>query len=154
MKLIASLVFIIFFQQNGVSQTFIPFTWKDKLIKFSAVEMEVKNSVTKKDIFKGYKDSRIEIDHLPGSPLSGTVAIKLGGYFEKTFNSIDKVRTETTPEGMDVTYTVSDGHSLAVLIFSYQPDDDKPSFIVIATNDNYLDKAKSKQLDFLLRGLD
>ena len=151
-KLLFSLLLI--FSMNAECQRFNQFEWQGDKATFSSVQLKVIDGATKKVVFDGYKDSKIEFRSNVGiSPTLDVVYIKLAGYFYIESGDVMEFQCKVKKSlETIVTYSVAEGNKLASVKIFYD-DRGRVFEIVVAENEDIMQK-KGKTLIFVLTGFE
>jgi hypothetical protein len=147
------LLLIVFTTTKAFAQSPALPLWKTKDTEFSCKEMKVKDENTGSVVFDGLKDSYIKLSDKTDHIINSLVTVKLGNYFELANAVVTKCEFKMTKDSKSITYTASTDTRLCVIIVSYGLEDNKPSFIIVSTNDNWGGGDAAKRLTFTLDGL-
>lgn len=137
----------------ATSQGITHFDWSAKSIEINSVEMEVTDQVSKKQIFKGYKDAAINIETgvYKGSPDGHHITIKLAGYLEIVRGTVRDFKYQVEDGVTTVSYGVIDDEKYAYIILGMNSA--KIDRIIVSCTPNLRAKVM-KKLTFILTGLD
>lgn len=153
MRSLLLVVLLLVVKNICIGQEFSKFTWKDEKVSFSAVEMKVVDDKTEKQIFQGYKDSHIDIEPFGDRPLLTSISLKLSGYFQIENGTVSNFQLKEDEKWLSVGYTVTSGVKMCLVLINYRSGETKPAFIIVSTNDDFMNKA-SKQLTFTIKGFE
>lgn len=151
--LYALLVFATTNAKQSFGQHYPSFDWKSESgsITFNSVQMRVQDILTKKIIFKGYKDAKIKIHHDRYlSPLKAEVSIEAAGYFEMLLGDVFKFEYSVTDSRRYVQYSCTSDQSYVMVSIEYD-EDGELRYIMLVCHKNMHDK-KDKGLLITLEG--
>jgi hypothetical protein len=145
-----TLFFLLLLPTFSFGQDYNNFSWKEKEIEFTGTELKAQDSKTGKLIFNGAKESHIKIHPVGSDPNTGFISVKLGDYLEIDQARITKFQHTQDEETINIIYSAQSGIKLFSINLSYKPGSTKPSFIIVASSDDYTSKT-SKTLTFTVK---